>query len=158
MRYWLMKSEPDCYGIDHLAADNPAMWEGCRNYQVRNFMKKDMQPGDWAFFYHSSCDPPGIVGTMPIVSESYPDPTQFDPKSQYFDEKSNPEKPKWVVVDVGEPIKWPKMLTLKEMRELEELEDMWVLRRGQRLSVLPVTEEEWAAVHRIMGYDRPDQK
>jgi predicted RNA-binding protein with PUA-like domain len=146
MQYWLMKSEPDTYGIDDLIKKSPAMWEGCRNWVVRNFMKDDMKIGDMAFFYHSSCVPPGVVGTMVVVSEAYADPTQFDPNSDYYDPKSKPEKPRWLVVDVKFVEKFPRMVTLAELREKEGLEQMLVNRRGQRLSVMPVTAEEWDIV------------
>lgn len=150
MGYWLMKSEPDTYGIDHLiAAHGPAMWEGCRNYTVRNYFKNEMQVGDMAFFYHSSCNPPGIVGTMEIVSEAYPDPTQFDPKSHYYDPKSKPEKPIWVLRDVLFKSKFKEMITLAELREIPGLENMKVLRKGQRLSVLPVEPDEWKILMEI---------
>ena len=146
MQYWLMKSEPDTYSIDDLKAKSPAMWEGCRNWTVRNFMKDDMKVGDMAFFYHSSCQPPGVIGTMEIVSESYPDPTQFDPKSDYYDPKSKPDKPRWLVVDVKFVKKFPRLVELSELREKKGLEKMLVNRRGQRLSVMPVTKEEWDIV------------
>lgn len=152
MAYWLMKSEPDTYSIDDLAAKTPAMWEGCRNWTVRNFMREDIKKGDLAFFYHSSCEPPGVVGVMEVVSEeAYPDPTQFDPKSDYYDPKSTKEKPRWLVVDVKFLKKWDRMVTLKEMRENPALEGMLLLRRGQRLSVMPVSEKEWKIVHQMAG-------
>lgn len=152
MAYWLMKSEPDTYSIDDLAAKTPAMWEGCRNWTVRNFMREDIKKGDLAFFYHSSCEPPGVVGVMEVVSEeAYPDPTQFDPKSDYYDPKSTKEKPRWLVVDVKFLKKWDRMVTLKEMRENPALEGMLLLRRGQRLSVMPVSEKEWKIVHEMAG-------
>jgi predicted RNA-binding protein with PUA-like domain len=144
-----MKSEPDTYSIDDLAKKSPAMWEGCRNWTVRNFMKDEMEIGDMAFFYHSSCVPPGVVGTMEVVSKSYPDPTQFDPKSDYYDPKSSPDKPRWVVVDVKFVEKFPLQVTLAELRETAGLEKMLVNRRGQRLSVMPVAEDEWKIVSKL---------
>ena len=150
MKYWLMKSEPDTYSIDDLAkAGKPALWEGCRNYTVRNFMRDEMKPGDMAFFYHSSCDPAGVVGTMEIASAAYPDPTQFDPKSEYYDAKSMQSDPRWLAVDVQLVEKFPRMVTLAEMRQTPSLEGMLLLRRGQRLSVMPVTEREWQIVSRM---------
>lgn len=150
MNYWLMKSEPDCYSIDDLAkASKPDMWEGCRNYVVRNFMRDQMRPGDKAFFYHSSCDPAGIVGTMEIASTAYPDPTQFDPSSDYYDPKSPGEEPRWLVVDVKLIEKFPRMVSLAELRTIPGLESMHVLRKGQRLSVMPVTKAEWDIVSRV---------
>lgn len=152
MRYWLMKSEPDTYSIDDLAkAGKPAMWEGCRNYTVRNFMRDDMEPGDMAFFYHSSCDPAGIVGTMEITSTAYPDPTQFDPKSDYYDPKSPKDNPRWLVVDVKLKKKFKDIISLAQLREIKGLEEMLVLRRGQRLSVMPVTEKEWEIINKVAG-------
>ena len=144
-----MKSEPDTYSIDDLKAKSPAMWEGCRNWTVRNFMKDDMKIGDLAFFYHSSCMPPGVVGTMEVVSKPYPDPTQFDPKSDYYDPKSSPDKPRWLVVDMKFVKKFPRIVTLAELREGKGLEKMLVNRHGQRLSVMPVTPEEWKIVTKM---------
>ncbi|AIE87508.1 EVE domain-containing protein [Fimbriimonas ginsengisoli] len=152
MQYWLMKSEPDCYSIDDLAAEKkPAMWEGCRNYTVRNFMRDSMKAGDLAFFYHSSVDPAGIVGVMEIVGEAYPDPTQFDPTSEYYDEKSPRDNPRWLARNVRLVEKYARIATLAELREVPGLEEMLVLRRGQRLSVMPVTAEEWKIVNALPG-------
>lgn len=142
-----MKSEPDVYSIDDLAqAKGPAMWEGCRNYTVRNFMRDTMKEGDLAFFYHSNSDPSGIVGIMRIVGEPYPDPTQFDPKSEYYDAKSSFDQPRWLARDVVFVEKFSRTLTLADLRAIPGLEEMLVLRRGQRLSIMPVTEDEWNAV------------
>ena len=150
--YWLMKSEPDCYSIDDLrAAGGPAMWEGCRNYTVRNFFRDTMRPGDLAFFYNSNSDPTGIVGTMEIVGDAYPDPTQFDPTSDYYDAKSPKENPRWILRDVLFREKFDRIVTLGELRSTPGLEEMQVLRRGQRLSVMPVTEAEWAGVMALPG-------
>lgn len=142
-----MKSEPDVYSIDDLArAGKPAMWEGCRNYTVRNFMRDTMKPGDLSFFYHSVADPSGIVGVMRIVGDPYLDPTQFDPSSEYYDAKSPRDNPRWLARDVEFVEKYDKVLTLAALREVPGLEDMLVLRRGQRLSVMPVTASEWRIV------------
>ena len=149
MAYWLMKSEPDTYGIDDLIAKSPAMWEGCRNYTVRRYFKEEMKVGDLAFFYHSSCTPPGIVGTMEIVSEAYPDPTQFDPKSDYYDPKSTKEKPIWFLRDVDFIAKFDHMIPLATLRETPGLEKMLLLRKGQRLSVLPVEPDEWKIINTL---------
>ncbi|MBX3119473.1 MAG: EVE domain-containing protein [Fimbriimonadaceae bacterium] len=146
MGYWLMKSEPDTYGIDDLEKEGTNMWEGCRNYTVRNFFRDSMQIGDLAFFHHSNVDPAGIVGVMEIVSEAYPDPTQFDPKSHYYDAKSPKDAPRWLVRDVRFVRKFKRTVSLAELRETPGLEDMWVTRKGQRLSVMPVTEAEWNIV------------
>ena len=146
MNYWLMKSEPDCYSIDDLERDGTEFWEGCRNYQVRNYLRDEMSPGDMAFFYHSSTKPAGIVGTMKITSEAYPDPTQFDPESRYFDAKSSRENPRWFVRDIQFDSKFKRMVTLQELKETPGLEKMWVTKKGQRISILPVTPEEWKIV------------
>ena len=151
MAYWLMKSEPDCYGIDDLKKQGTGMWEGCRNYTVRNFLRDKMKPGDKAFFYHSSVDPAGIAGTMEIVGKGYPDPTQFDPESEYFDAKSPKDNPRWFVRDVKFLKKFKRLVPLSELRSTPGLEDMEVLRRGQRLSVMPVTEKEWKIVTGLPG-------
>lgn len=151
MRYWLMKSEPDFYSIDDLARKTqPDLWEGCRNYQVRNFMRDQMQPGDLAFFYHSNAEPSGIVGTMRIATPAYPDPTQFDPASHYFDPKSPADNPRWLAVDVELIRKYPRVISLAELKETPGLEEMLVTRRGQRLSVMPVTAEEWGIIEALV--------
>lgn len=152
MAYWLMKSEPDCYSIDDLAAvGGPAMWEGCRNYTVRNFFRDAMAAGDLAFFYHSNVPPVGIVGTMEIVGEAYPDPTQFDPTSDYFDAKSPGEAPRWLLRDVVFRERFLRTVGLEELRGVPGLEGSAVLQRGQRLSVMPVSAEEWAIVNALPG-------
>lgn len=139
-----MKSEPDVYSIDDLKnCGKPAMWEGCRNYTVRNFFRDSMQIGDRAFFYHSNAEPSGIVGTMEIVSDAYADPTQFDPSSDYYDSKSDPSNPRWLLRDVLFLSKFSHVISLAQVREIEGLSEMLVLRKGQRLSVMPVTEKEW---------------
>jgi len=147
-----MKSEPDTYSIDDLiAADGPAMWEGCRNYTVRNFFRDTMRPGDLAFFYHSNADPSGIVGVMEIVGEPYPDPTQFDPKSEYYDPKAPADGSRWLARDVKFVEKFNRTIPLKELKEVPGLEAMMVVQRGQRLSVMPVTPEEWNIVMQLPG-------
>jgi predicted RNA-binding protein with PUA-like domain len=147
-----MKSEPDVYSIDDLArAGGPAMWEGCRNYTVRNFFRDTMTDGDLAFFYHSNATPSGIVGTMRIVGDAYPDPTQFDPTSDYFDPKSPRENPRWILRDVEFVEKFNRMIPLAELRETPGLESMLVVQRGQRLSVMPVTPEEWKIISGLSG-------
>ena len=144
MNYWLMKSEPDAFSVDDLAArpNKTEPWSGIRNYQARNFMRDDMKPGDLVFFYHSSCPQPGIVGTMKVSKKAYPDETQFDPKSDYFDSKATRENPRWVNVDV-KLVKKTRTIKLEELRAHPELESMLVLKRGNRLSVTPVSETEW---------------
>ncbi|MCB0713847.1 MAG: EVE domain-containing protein [Ignavibacteriae bacterium] len=145
-RYWLMKSEPDCYSIDDLQREKKTFWDGVRNYQVRNFMRDDMKPGDLAFFYHSSTEPPGIVGVMTVTKSGYPDHTQFDPDEDHFDPKSSPDDPRWLMVDVKFVSKFNEMIPLSELKETPGLEKMVVTQRGSRLSVQPVTEEEWRTV------------
>ena len=152
MNHWLMKSEPESYSIDDLfRAGGPAMWEGCRNYVVRNYFRDTMSIGDLAFFYHSNANPSGIVGTMRIVSAPYPDPTQFDSASHYYDPKSPRENPRWVLRDVEFVSKFKRVVSLAELRETPGLEEMQVIRKGQRLSVLPVTESEWRIVMALPG-------
>lgn len=146
MAYWLMKSEPDTYGIDDIEREKRNMWEGCRNYVVRNYIRDDMQIGDLAFFYHSNIPPVGIVGVMKIVSEAYPDPTQWDPNSDYFDPKSKKENPRWYVRDVEFVRKFKRTITLAELREIPGLEEMVVTRKGNRLSICRVTPQEWEII------------
>ncbi|MDR5853840.1 EVE domain-containing protein [Caballeronia sp. LZ062] len=144
MRYWLMKSEPDEASIDHLAhaPKKTLPWTGVRNYQARNFMRDQMQIGDAVLFYHSSCPEPGIAGIAKVCSTAYPDPTQFDPKSAYYDPKSAQDTPRWMLVDVRF-VKKTRLIALAELREHAELAGMQVLARGNRLSITPVTEDEW---------------
>lgn len=144
MRYWLMKSEPDEVSIDDaMAAPHQTVaWTGVRNYQARNFMRDDMRPGDGVMFYHSGCAEPGIAGLAEVTSTAYPDPTQFDRNSHYYDSKSTPEAPRWMLVDVRVLHK-TRYLPLTAMREDPALADMILLRRGNRLSITPLTPEEW---------------
>tara|TARA_Y100000588_G_scaffold357887_1_gene415539 strand:- start:6538 stop:6990 length:453 start_codon:yes stop_codon:yes gene_type:complete len=143
MQYWLMKSEPDTYSIDDLQSFGVDHWDGIRNYQVRNFFRDSMQVGDKAFFYHSNCKEPGIVGTMEIASRAYPDHTAFDPSEKYFDRKSDPENPRWLMVDVRYLRHLDRMITLGELRQQKQIADMKLLQRGNRLSVLPLSKKEW---------------
>jgi predicted RNA-binding protein with PUA-like domain len=143
MQYWLMKSEPDTYSIDDLQSFGVDHWDGIRNYQVRNFFRDSMQVGDKAFFYHSNCKQPGIVGTMEIASRAYPDHTAFDPSEKYFDRKSDPENPRWLMVDVRYLRHLDRMITLGELRQQKQIADMKLLQRGNRLSVLPLSKKEW---------------
>ncbi len=141
MTFWLMKSEPDAYSIDDLERDGREMWDGIRNYQARNMMRDDMRVGDEAYFYHSACKEPAIVGVMKIASEPYPDPTQFDPESKYYDPKSREEDPRWCLVDVEFVRKLSNPISLRDLRSHPELEGMVLLRRGNRLSIMPVEKE-----------------
>ena len=151
MRYWLMKSEPsECSVDDAAAAANATVpWVGVRNFQARNFMRNDMAPGDGVLFYHSSCPEPGIAGLAEVASAPYADATQFDAKSPYHDAKSRAEKPRWYHVDV-KVLKKTRLLSLAEMRATPELGTMRVLARGNRLSITPVSDAEWAAVTRLL--------
>jgi predicted RNA-binding protein with PUA-like domain len=149
--YWLMKSEPETYGIDHLARDRRTRWEGVRNYRARNFMRDDMRVGDGVLFYHSSAEPPGIAGIARVCSESYPDPTQFDAKSPYYDSDSQREEPRWHLVDIEFVRKFPSLLPLPFLREQKALAGMALLQRGQRLSVQPVKPAEWRHVLKLAG-------
>jgi predicted RNA-binding protein with PUA-like domain len=144
MRYWLMKSEPTAYGIHHLVAE-PAQtipWFGIRNYQARNFMRDQMRIGDLAFFYHSNCKVPGIVGMMRVSKLAYPDATQFDPHNPYFDPTSSPDAPRWLNVDMTLVQETP-LVSLDTLRAHPELAGMRVLARGNRLSITPVDPAEW---------------
>jgi predicted RNA-binding protein with PUA-like domain len=147
MDYWLMKSEPDVFGIDHLAAcpQQTEPWDGVRNYQARNMMRDEMKVGDRVFFYHSNCDEPGIVGIMEVVTGGYPDHTAFDPDQKYFDPKSDPEKPRWFMVDVRYQRHLGRNISLKELKQYAHgpLEGMPLVRKGNRLSIMPVTQEQW---------------
>jgi len=155
MRYWLMKSEPDEASIDHLAhaPKKTLPWTGVRNYQARNFMRDQMQIGDGVLFYHSSCPEPGIAGIAKVASTAYPDPTQFDSKSPYFDPKSTQETPRWLLVDVSFVRKTP-LIPLAELRAHDALSDMQVLARGNRLSITPVTEAQWRFITERLAGDR----
>ncbi|OIP10050.1 MAG: EVE domain-containing protein [Rhodocyclales bacterium CG17_big_fil_post_rev_8_21_14_2_50_68_7] len=143
-RYWLLKSEPAVFGIDRLAAEPGARsaWTGVRNYQARNFMRDDMRIGDRAFFYHSSCARPGIAGIVEVTREAFPDPTQFDPSSEYFDPGASVERPRWLCVEVR-LVRKTRPIGLEELRTHPELAGMGVLRRGNRLSIQPVDAAEW---------------
>lgn len=153
VNYWLMKSEPDAFSIDDLAARprKTDHWDGIRNYQARNFMRDDMKKGDLVFFYHSNCDEPGIVGMMEVVREAYPDHTAFDPESKYFDPKSDPDNPRWMMVDVRFRKKFRRPVTLKELKAHPELSNMAVCRKGSRLSITPVASDEWELVTELAG-------
>lgn len=144
MRYWLMKSEPSDVSIDDLAArpKQTVPWYGVRNYMARNFMRDGMGIGDGVLFYHSSCPEPGIAGLAQVASHAYPDATQFDKKSKYFDQKATAEAPRWVHVDV-QLVRKTRLVHLAELREHKALEDLIILKRGNRLSITPVTLPEW---------------
>jgi predicted RNA-binding protein with PUA-like domain len=147
MHYWLMKSEPEVYGIQHLARDRQTIWDGVRNYQARNFLR-EMQIGDLAFFYHSNTTPPGIAGLMQIVQTGIDDPTQFDPSSKYYDPKSTKDKPRWQTVQVEYVEEFASLITLDQLRQQFTPDQLWVVRQGNRLSVMPV---EAAVAERILA-------
>lgn len=151
MNYWLMKSEPNAFSIDDLAQlpEQTEPWDGVRNYQARNFMRDQMRPGDQVFFYHSNCEVPGVVGIMEVAGRSYPDPTAFDPQSKYFDSKSSPEQPRWFLVDVKYVRHTRRTISLAELKEQEFLENMHLLRKGNRLSIMPVSKEQWDYILRL---------
>lgn len=143
MNHWLMKSEPDTFSIDDLKRHRQEPWDGVRNYQARNFMRDDMCPGDKVFFYHSNCAEPGIVGIAQVASDAYPDPSQFDPASNYFDAKSTRGEPRWMLVDVAFVKKFTCTVTLQAMKNDPALVEMPLVRKGNRLSVMPVGAAEW---------------
>jgi predicted RNA-binding protein with PUA-like domain len=157
MNYWLMKSEPDVFGIDDLynRLGQTEHWDGVRNYQARNMMRDDMKLGDQVFFYHSNCDLPGIVGIMEVVKEGYPDYTAFDPDDIHFDPKSNPAQPRWMMVDVKYVKTFSRVITLKELKLYPELAGMALIRRGNRLSIIPVSEKEWHFILSLETVNRP---
>ena len=138
MAYWLMKSEPDVYGIDHLQREGTTLWDGIRNYQARNFMRT-MQIGDQAFFYHSNTKPPGIVGLMEVIETQLIDPSQFDPNSNYFDPAATPEQPRWDCVRLRYLRHFDSLLSLDALRDNFSPEELGVVKRGNRLSILPVS-------------------
>jgi predicted RNA-binding protein with PUA-like domain len=145
-----MKSEPNEVSIDDAVEQKVIAWFGVRNYQARNFMRDLMHVGDGVLFYHSSCAEPGIAGLAEVVSESYPDATQFDPDSPYFDPKATPEQPRWMLVDV-KAVRKTRLVNLAELRAIPELADMTVLKKGNRLSITPVTSAEWRAIQKLLG-------
>ena len=149
--HWLMKSEPAECSIDDLrrAPGQTLPWVGVRNYQARNFMRDAMQPGDGVLFYHSSCAEPGVAGLARVAGATYPDATQFDPASPYFDPKASPAVPRWLLVDV-QWVATTRLLSLREMRQRPELAGMGLLKPGNRLSITPVSAAEWAAVTRLL--------
>ncbi|HEU4671096.1 MAG TPA: EVE domain-containing protein [Dyella sp.] len=144
--HWLMKSEPDTFSIDDLARRGREPWDGVRNYQARNFMRDGMRIGDGVFFYHSNCAEPGIVGLAEVVSDAYPDPSQFNPKSDYFDPGASRDNPRWMLVDVGFVRKLKRTITLRELQAVPALADMPLVRKGNRLSVMPVKAAEWKTI------------
>ncbi len=152
MNHWLMKSEPSVFSIDALAKAprRRSPWDGVRNYQVRNMLRDEMKKGDLAFFYHSSCEIPGIFGVARIVKEGYPDPTAFDPTHDHHDPKSDPTTPTWYMVDVEFVEKFARPVTLDKLKaNADKLDDMQILRRGNRLSITPVTTMQWQKIIKL---------
>jgi predicted RNA-binding protein with PUA-like domain len=159
LKYWLMKSEPESFSIDDLARAprKTTCWDGVRNYQARNMLRDEMKRGDRAFFYHSSCEPPGIVGIVEIVREGYPDHTAFDPEDHHFDPKSDPASPRWFMVDVKLVEKFPRALSLRELKQHagSKLAGFQLLARGNRLSVMPVSATHWKFVNSLLKANSP---
>ncbi len=151
MRHWLIKSEPDVFGIDHLAEVKREPWSGVRNYQARNYMWREMKAGDLALFYHSNAKPPGITGIARVVGEPYPDPTQFDEKSEYHDPKSKPENPRWWLTDFEFVSKFKGMLSLETLKSDTLLSEMLVCQRGTRLSITPVDPVHFKRASKLAG-------
>lgn len=148
MHYWLFKSEPDCFSIDNLrhCPKQTSCWDGVRNYQARNMLRDEIKIGDLGYFYHSSCNPPGIAGTFEVVKEGYPDDTAWDLDSDHYDPKSTPENPRWYMVDVRLISKFPRIITLDEIKKNPKLKKMLITRKGNRLSITPLTSEEWETI------------
>lgn len=153
MNYWLFKSEPDVFGIHHLKARprQTEHWDGVRNYQARNFLRDDIKKGDLGFFYHSSCAEPGIAGIVEIVRAGYPDHTAWDPKHPHFDPKSSPDNPIWYMVDVRLQRELKRLVTLGELKQQAALRNMRLLARGNRLSIMPVSQREWDHILKLEG-------
>lgn len=150
MAYWLMKSEPDAYSIDDLRKESTTLWDGIRNYQARNFMRS-MKPGDLAFFYHSNTKPPGIVGLMEVIETGLIDPSQFDSGSKYFDAKSNPDNPRWDCARLSYRRTFKQVLSLDNLKQLFSAEELGVVRRGNRLSILPVADTTAKRLLSLLG-------
>lgn len=151
VHYWLMKSEPDAYSIDDLAQDKDqtTFWDGVRNYQARNLMRDEMKKGDLVLFYHSNAKPPGVAGIAKVVRESYPDHTQFDKKSKYFDPKATTDNPRWFMVDIKLVTRFKTFLPLDELKSIKALEGMVLLQKGSRLSVQPVTKKQFETISKL---------
>ncbi len=157
-KYWLLKSEPNCFSIDDLADEKnkTTHWDGVRNYQARNFMRDDMKKGDKVLFYHSNAKPPGVAGVAKIVKESYPDFTAFDSKDKHFDPKSKQETPRWFMVDIKLENKLKRLVSLPELRSVKSLEGMVLLQKGSRLSVQPVTKKQFETVCKLAEKPAPE--
>lgn len=152
MKYWIMKTEPTTFSIDDLKKNKKTHWEGVRNYQARNFMRDEMQINDKVFIYHSNCKEPGITGIGTVIKTAYPDFTAFDPESDYYDPKSTPECPRWFMVDIKFEKKFDTPILLAALKQQPALKNMLILRKGNRLSITPITEKEW---NTILKMERP---
>lgn len=154
MNYWIMKSEPSTFSIDHLKnrSNQIEHWDGVRNYQVRNMLRDQMRKNDLAFFYHSNCEIPGIVGTMEIVREGYPDFTAFDPENKHYDPKSYADNPRWYMVDVRFKRKFKHIISLEQLRAIPELHKLQLLRKGNRLSITPISKNEWDIILKVSSF------
>lgn len=152
-KYWLFKTEPESYSIDDLARepDRTTFWDGVRNYQARNMLRDEIRVGDQVFFYHSNTDPMAIMGTCEVVKAGYPDHTAFDRSARHYDPKSNPDDPTWYMVDIRLVRKFPRPVTREQLKAVPELSGMTLLQRGSRLSIQPVTAEEWRLIHKLAG-------
>lgn len=150
-QYWLMKSEPTTFSIDDLQKmpKQTEHWDGVRNYQARNFMRDDMSPGDEILFYHSNCDTPGVVGIATVAKKAYPDHTAHDPKSKYYDPKSSPENPRWFMVDVKYKKKFKETIALSTLKEHPKLQDLPLVKKGNRLSIMPVSKQHWDIIIKL---------
>jgi predicted RNA-binding protein with PUA-like domain len=148
-KYWLMKSEPNAYSIDDLVRDKKTHWDGVRNYQARNFMRDDMKKGDKVLFYHSNATPTAVVGVCEIVKQGYPDFTAFDPEDKHFDPKSKEDNPTWIMVDIKIVQKLKRPVTLEEIKENSKLQNMKLVQRGNRLSVMPVNKKEFDEIIKL---------
>lgn len=151
MNYWLMKTEPTAFSFDDLknSENKTTHWDGVRNYQARNFMMKDMKIGDEVLFYHSNCKVPGVVGLAYVSSEAYPDFTAWDENSKYYDPKSTPDKPRWFMVDITWKADFKRIVSLQEIKSIPELSSMKLVQKGQRLSIQPVTKEEYDIIVKL---------
>jgi len=152
MRYWLFKSEPETFSIDDLRARRNQIehWDGVRNYQARNMLRDEVKAGDQVLFYHSNCKPPGIVGVAEVVKEGYPDFTAWNPESSYYDPRSTKEKPQWFMVDIKFVEKFPQIISLDDLKQNSKLHEMLILRKGNRLSVTPVTAAEFKTILKMV--------
>lgn len=148
-RYWLMKSEPDVFGIDELQRDGSTSWEGVRNYQARNYMRDDVKAGDLVLFYHSNAEPPGVAGVARVSKPAYPDHTQFDRKSKYFDPKASTDEPRWFMVDIEFVERFSEVVPLDALKNEPKLDGLLVIKRGQRLSVQPVAKAHFELIRKF---------